>query len=131
MREWEPDHPAVIAHRQQGDTCQHCHRDIVNRDGQWIDPRPPIGCEEWEVLCSEIGGEHEPRPRTLAERTYAVRERRGLGHPTGTGRRVRLTAGFVTLFVASTLVEEAPGAAVALLAVGALCVLPEMIGGNR
>lgn len=89
MREWEPDHPAVIAWRQQN------------------------------------------RPRTLAERTYAVRERRGLGHPTGTGRRVRLTAGFVTLFVASTLVEEALPAAVALLAIGALCVLPEMIGGKR
>lgn len=131
MREWEPDHPAVIAWRQQ---CQHCHRDIVNRDGQWIDPQATGDDSLWREVCDShdsFTAEHSPRPRTLAERTYAVRERRGLGHPTGAGRRVRLTAGFMTLFVASTLVEEALPAAVALLAVGALCVLPEMIGGNR
>ena len=127
---YEEDHPAVIAWRQQAE-CQHCHRDIVNRGGQWIDPRPPIGCEEWGDLCSEIGGDHEPRSRTLAERTYAVRERRGLGHPKGAGRRFRLWCGFLCLFLSAGLVEEAPGAAVIGLLIGAACVLPEMIGGNR
>lgn len=131
---YEEDHPAVISWRQQGDTCQHCHRAIVNRGGVWIDPEATGDDSVWREVCDghdTFAADHEPRPRTLAERTYAVRERRGLGHPTGAGRRFRLWCGFLSLFLAAGLVEEAPAAAVVGLLIGAACVVPEMIGGNR
>lgn len=66
------------------------------------------------------------RPPTVAERTYAMRERRGIAHPTGKVRRVRLTAAFLTLFIGAGYVETSLGFATLAAVAGFALLLPDL-----
>lgn len=54
---WIDDNP------EEGATCQHCGRAIVNRGGRWIDPNATGDDGVWRETCDAhdtFTAEHEP-----------------------------------------------------------------------
>lgn len=74
------------------------------------------------------------RPPTVAERTYAVRERLGIRQPSGRNRRVRLTVAFMSMLAATGYAETRLDTAAVLAVVGIALIIPDLwadLGGDR
>lgn len=116
---WDEEHPAVRAWLERPPTIGRVSRRSGRALQRAYDPTGPIPF---------------PKQPTIAERTYAVRERLGIRQPSGRNRRVRLTAAFVCLFLAAGFTEQRFDTAVVLLIVGFALLAPELwadLGGDR